>query len=70
MIYLDDLLIYSEDQTTNDHFQKVLAWLHQHWLYVQLEIYEFDQASLKFLRSILSADGVQMNPKKALAVHD
>ena len=71
IIYLDDLLIYSLDQSTHDsHVAAVLQRLRENQLYAKLEKCAFDLTSLNFLGYQISSAGITMDPTKVQAVLD
>ena len=67
--YLDDILTYSETLEEHQaHVKKVLEALSKVGLHLKPEKYEFHKTEVKYLRLIISADGVKMDPKKVRAV--
>jgi len=71
VIYLDDILIYSE--TMEDHIklvQKVLDWLEQHDLAVSLKKSVFHQEEVEFLAYIVKTSGVTMSDRKVKSVQN
>ena len=69
VIYLDDLLIFSEDPTEHDHHVRlVLERLIKHNLVVRPEKCSFDLTEIDFLGHIISVEGVRMDPAKVDAV--
>src|SRR3989440_492878 len=70
--YLDDVLIYSAG-TLEEHIQdvkKVMKKLQQKDLQLKIEKCEFHQKEVSFLGSIVSTNGIQMDPEKVKAVKD
>src|SRR5256886_15416986 len=68
--YLDDVLIYSAG-TLEEHIQdikKVMKKLQQKDLQLKIEKCEFHQKEVSFLGSIVSTNGIQMDPGKVKAV--
>ena len=64
VIYLDNILIYSEDATTHTtHVQEVLQRLGNNALYAKLEKCKFTVSSVEFLGYIISDKGIKMDPK-------
>ena len=58
IIYLDDFLIFSEDETTHrTHVRSVLQKLRENRLYAKLKKCQFSVPSVKFLGFNISADG-------------
>ena len=69
IIYLDDILIYSEDLSSHiAHVKIVLDRLRQFHLYAKMEKCEFHKSSIEFLGYIVSADGVAMSPDKVQSI--
>ena len=69
VIYLDDILIYSENE--DDHValvKKVLARLQEHQLAIAPEKCEWHKSRVNFLGYIISAEGVEMDQAKIKAV--
>ena len=67
--YLDDILVYSE--TPKDHcmyVKQVHKVLSKAGLHLTLEECYFHKMEVKYLRLIITADGVQMDPAKMKAV--
>jgi hypothetical protein len=65
VIYLDDILIYSVDEKEHDkHVRLVLEKLREKGLFAKLEKCEFDQSQVEFLDYIITAKGIEMDPKK------
>src|SRR5437773_865688 len=70
--YLDDVLIYSAG-TLEEYIQdvkRVMKKLQQKDLQLKIEKCEFHQKEVSFLRSIVSTNGIQMDPEKVKAVKD
>jgi transposase InsO family protein len=71
VVYLDDILIYSEDKEQHiGHVKKVLSALQEKHLLVKLEKCEFHKQSVRFLGYILTINGIQMDESKVKAVQD
>ena len=65
VIYLDDILIFSEDSTKHRrHVQQVLERLRDFELYVNLKKCEFDIEKIEFLGFIVFTKEVRMNSKR------
>ena len=70
-VYMDDILIYSED--LKDHRQvvhKVLKRLQHYDLYLKPEKCKFEKDSMEYLGMIICPGEVQMDPGKVAAVKD
>jgi hypothetical protein len=71
LVFFDDILIYGT--TWTDHLRQVRAVLdvlHQHRLFIKRSKCEFGADSTSYLRHIISASGVAMDPAKVQAVAD
>lgn len=71
IVYIEDILIYSDLLNFPDHVRQVRAVLQRlidHQLYVKLEKCEFHKTSTSFLGYIISAEGVAMDDSKVKAV--
>jgi len=65
VIYLDDILIYSNNLVNHkEHVKEVLKRLQTHKLFVSPAKCTFYQNSIEFLGFILSPEKVQMNEQK------
>jgi len=71
MIYLDDILIYSNNMSEHhQHVQKVLEHLYKASLYAKAEKYEFHSESEEYLGYILSPSGLTMSNNKVKIIQD
>jgi len=71
MIYLDDILIYSN--TMSKHYQyikEVLKYLCKASLYAKVEKYEFHSELVEYLGYILSPSGLTMSNDKVKIIQD
>ena len=60
IIYLDDLLIYSNTQEDHDvHVRLILKWLREHGLCATLENCSFDCKHVEFLGYVISSEESQ-----------
>ena len=68
---MDDILIYSESLLEYKlYIKKILYWLQKVRLQINIKKNEFDIISIKFLRFIISTDGMVKNLEKILVVKD
>ena len=71
MIYLDDILIYSNNMSKHhQHVKEVLKHLHKAGLYAKAEKCEFHSESVEYLEYILSSSGLTMSDDKVKIIHD
>ena len=71
LIYLDDILVFSKDPGEHvKHVREVMEVLRAHKLYAKLAKCEFGKEKLAFLGHVVSAEGIQVDPKKAELVKD
>ncbi len=71
VVYLDDILIYSNDPTEHqEHVRKVLCRLRANGLYCKGSKCEFHRDSVEYLGYILSPEGLRMSEDKVKAILD
>ena len=71
MIYLDDILIYSNNMSKHhQHVKEVLKYLRKAGLYAKAEKCEFYSESVEYLRYILSPSGFTMSGNKIKIIQD
>jgi len=71
MIYLDDILIYSNNMSKHhQHIKEVLKCLHKAGLYAKAEKCEFYSESVEYLGYILSPSGLTMSNDKVKIIQD
>ena len=71
IVYLDDILIYSEDlEEHKEQVKEVLRWLQANGLYVSPSKCAFHQEQVEFLRFILSPKGLQMDEEKVRIIQE
>jgi len=71
IVYLDDILIYSDDMTQHKkHVKEVLRWLRKHGLYAGANKCEFHKDTIEYLGYILSPDGLRMSEEKVQTIMD
>ena len=71
MIYLDDILIYSNNMSKHHrHVKEVLKRLHKAGLYAKAEKCEFHSESVEYLGYILSPSGLTMSDDKIKIIQD
>ena len=70
-VYLDDILIYSRTEEEHTaHVRAVLQKLRDAGLFAKMSKCEFFVPETKFLRMIISRDGIHMDPEKVQTVCD
>ncbi|KIK13227.1 hypothetical protein PISMIDRAFT_18137 [Pisolithus microcarpus 441] len=71
IVYLDDILIYSNDiKNHKKHVCEVLHRLQEHSLYAKPEKCEFHSKSIKYLGFFLSPDRLTMSEDKVKSIRD
>jgi len=71
MIYLDNILIYSNNMSKHHrHVKEVLKCLHKAGLYAKAEKCEFHSESVEYLEYILSSFGLTMSNDKIKIIQD
>ena len=71
VIYLDDILIYSNNMSEHHrHVKEVFKCLHKTGLYAKAEKCEFHSESVKYLGYILSPSGLTMSDDKVKIIQD
>ena len=71
MIYLDDILIYSNNMSKHhQHVKEVLKGLRKTSLYTKAEKYEFHSESVEYLGYILSPSSLTMSNDKIKIIQD
>jgi len=71
VVYLDDILIYSDDITQHQsHVKEVLKWLWKVGLYAKAEKCEFHSDSVEYLDYVLSPSGLTMSDAKVKTIQE
>ena len=71
VIYLDDILIYSNNMSEHhQHMKEVLKYLYKASLYAKAEKYEFHSELVEYLGYILSPSGLTMFDDKVKIIQD
>uniref|UniRef100_A0A8C5LZY7 Gypsy retrotransposon integrase-like protein 1 n=1 Tax=Leptobrachium leishanense TaxID=445787 RepID=A0A8C5LZY7_9ANUR len=69
IVYLDDILVYSDTlQTHRHHMKEVFARLRKHLLYAKREKCIFETNRIAFLGYVLSPGKIEMDPGKIAAI--
>jgi len=71
VVYLDDILIYSDNITQHQsHVKEVLKRLRKAGLYAKAEKYEFHSDSVEYLDYVLSPSGLTMSDAKVKTIQE
>ncbi|PWA58030.1 hypothetical protein CTI12_AA406450 [Artemisia annua] len=71
IVFFDDILVYSTNLSSHlEHLECVFQRLQKHQFYVKRSKCVFGAGELEYLGHIISARGVQMDPKKVLLVRE
>ena len=71
VIYLDDILIYSNNMSEHHQYvKKVLKYLHKAGLYAKAKKYKFHSELVEYLGYILSSSGLTMYDNKVKIIQD
>ena len=71
VVYLDDILVYSEDEASHEeHVREVLRRLRQHGLFANPKKCEFHTETTEYLGYVLSPSGLAMSSEKVKAIQD
>jgi len=71
VVYLDNILIYSNDITQHQsHVKEVLNWLRKAGLYTKAKKYEFYLDSVEYLGYVLSPSGLTMSNTKVKTIQE
>ena len=71
VVFIDDILIYSKDETEHaEHLRIVLQTLRDKQLYAKFSKSEFWLREVGFLGHIVSGDGIRVDPSKISAIVD
>src|SRR6187401_609663 len=69
VVYLDDILIFSKNKEDHaEHLRLVLEKLREHQLYAKFSKCEFWLKEVRFLRHVISEEGIAVDPVKVQAV--
>ena len=67
MVFVVNILIYSQSEEHEDHLRIVLQALRDHQLYAKFSKCELCLTEVKFLGQVVSASGVSVDPGKVEA---
>lgn len=71
LVYLDDILIFSDNQQQHDHHVKlVLQKLRDAGLFAKADKCQFDKTEVEFLGYTINRSGVSMDPVKVASILD
>ena len=70
-IYLNDVLIYSNDENKHtDQILKIFHQLQEQDLHLNIDKCEFNSKKMKYLDLIVTSDDVKMNSEKVKAIQN
>ena len=64
LVYLDDIMIFSEIEEHAEHLRLALDKLRGHWFYAKFSKCEFQLKGILYLVHIISTEGISVNPEK------
>jgi hypothetical protein len=71
IVYMDDILVYSKHDADHEgHVKQVLQKLLENDLFIDLDKSEFSVTEVEFLGSIITRNGIKMDPAKVSAIAD
>ena len=71
LVYMDDILIFSKDEASHaQHLEEVLKLLSDNHFYAKMSKCTFGKSELAFLGCVVSASGIQVDPKKISALQE
>jgi len=71
VVYLDDILIYSDDiMQHQSYIKEILKWLYRLGLYARAEKYKFHLDSIEYLGYVLSPSGLTMSNAKVKTIQE
>lgn len=71
VVYLDNILIYSDDlDSYKNHVMEILKRLQNNGLYTSPAKCVFHQCQIEFLDFVLSPEGIQMDTRKVKTILD
>ena len=69
--FIDDILVYSKTRAEHArHLKLVLRSLREHQLYAKFSKCQFWLSQIAFLGHVISAQGIQVDPQKVVAVEN
>ena len=68
VVFVDDILIYSQSEEEHEDHLRILQALRDHQLYAKFSKCEFWLIEVRFLGHVVSASGVSVDPEKVEAI--
>ena len=70
LVFLNDILIYSNNEEHEEHFRLTLKLLREHQLYAKLSKCDFYRDRIQYLGHIISEEGISVDPENIEAINN
>jgi hypothetical protein len=69
VVFIDNILVYSKtEEEHEEHLRIVMQTLRKHKLYTNFNKCDFYQKEIQYLRHVISAEGIVIDPEKTKSV--